>query len=285
MKPVIDHHQAERLGPVDRQQQGMRAAEESGLFGIADLADHFHARAVHHRLDDGVEILLVDAIHLGGDLQRNAGAPRDGDGAVGPFLGRDAAQERQIARPHGLRRQQVLRQAVIDGAHEVGVRQRPALRVGDGNHRRLRQVVHRGDFRQVEAAVQRGDRRRAGARQQREHPVVQMAVQHVEIMGGAADAFHLGHVRRDRIAQAAVEAQTGGPDAFQTGRGRRIAAGEQRDFVAHVHERLRQEGDDPFGAAVEPRRDGFSQRRDLGDTHGLLHLSRFQAAPGNRPMA
>ena len=75
----LDHHQAERLRPVDRHQQRDRAAEECRLLVIVDLADVIHIRAVHHRLDLLVVIVAVGAVDLGGDLQasrRNARAMR-----------------------------------------------------------------------------------------------------------------------------------------------------------------------------------------------------------------
>src|ERR1051325_1502339 len=37
----LDQHQAERLGPVDREQQRQRVAKEAPLVGFADLADKF----------------------------------------------------------------------------------------------------------------------------------------------------------------------------------------------------------------------------------------------------
>jgi hypothetical protein len=131
----------------------------------------------------------------------------------------------------------------------------------------------RGDFRQVKPAVQRRHRRGAGAGEQREHPVIEVAVQDVEPAGFAAHALHLRHVRGDGVAQGAVEPQRRGPHAFQVGGGLRIAAGEQGDVVPHVHQGLGQVGDDPLGAAIEARGHGLGQWGDLGDTHVLL-LSR-----------
>ena len=53
----------------------------------------------------------------------------------------------------------------------------------------------------------------------------------------------------------------------EIGRRDRIAARKQRDVVAERHQFLGQVGDDPFGAAIEPRRHAFDKRRDLCDFH------------------
>ena len=51
----LDHHQAERLRPVDRHQQGDRAAQERRFVVVVDLADVFDIGRVDHRMD----LLLV----------------------------------------------------------------------------------------------------------------------------------------------------------------------------------------------------------------------------------
>src|SRR5712691_1080751 len=89
----FDHHQSERLGPVDRAEKGQRLAEEGGFFAIVDFTDVFDARTVEQRLDNLAEILRVDLVDLGGDAERNAELARDIDGAIRALLARDAAQE------------------------------------------------------------------------------------------------------------------------------------------------------------------------------------------------
>ena len=93
----LDHGEPERLRPVDREQQRLRVAQELRLLVVVDLADEFDAAAVEQRFDLGLEIGLVGAVHLGGDLERNAQRARDGDGAVGTFLRRDAAEKGEVA--------------------------------------------------------------------------------------------------------------------------------------------------------------------------------------------
>ena len=46
-----------------------------------------------------------------------------------------------------------------------------------------------------------------------------------------------------------------------------VAAGKQGHIVTHSHQRIRQIGDNALGAAVEFRRNGFHQRRNLPDPH------------------
>jgi hypothetical protein len=67
----LDHHQAERLRPVDREQQGTGIAEERGLIPLVDFPDIFNPRLVEHRLDDFAEIIFVRLVDLGRDLQGN----------------------------------------------------------------------------------------------------------------------------------------------------------------------------------------------------------------------
>ena len=47
----LDHHQTERLGPVDGEQQRLRPAEKGGLLGVADLAHELHQGIVQQRPD------------------------------------------------------------------------------------------------------------------------------------------------------------------------------------------------------------------------------------------
>ena len=64
---------------------------------FVDLADEFDAGAREEWLDLRAEIDLVDVVHLGCDLERNAERPRNRDGAVRAFLRRDAAEKGEIA--------------------------------------------------------------------------------------------------------------------------------------------------------------------------------------------
>ena len=85
----------------------------SRLSLLADFADEFHIRLIHHRGDHRVPIMLVGAVHLGGHFQFHPRRRRRFDGAVGALFGRNPAEEGEIVMRRGLREQQVFRQAVI----------------------------------------------------------------------------------------------------------------------------------------------------------------------------
>src|SRR5207245_11086213 len=63
----LDHHQAERLRPVDRHQQANGTREEGRFIAFADLPDHLNPRTVQHRLYHRIEVVLVDLVHLCGN--------------------------------------------------------------------------------------------------------------------------------------------------------------------------------------------------------------------------
>src|SRR6185437_2535687 len=102
----FDHHQTERLGPVDRRHERVRTAEKFGFLVIADLADIFDVRRLDQRADALLIIFGVDAVDLGGDLERDAAFARDMNRPVDRLFGRDAAEEGKIRRAHRLRRDQ-----------------------------------------------------------------------------------------------------------------------------------------------------------------------------------
>src|SRR5262249_48188726 len=55
----LDHHEPEGFGPVNRDQQGKRAAQKFGLFLVADLANVFDEWCIQKWLDD---IFVIFAI-------------------------------------------------------------------------------------------------------------------------------------------------------------------------------------------------------------------------------
>ena len=71
----LDHHQAERLGPIDREQERVRLAQEFGLAALIDLADELDPRIAQQRYDRFVEVGFVDLVDFGSDLQGNAQRP------------------------------------------------------------------------------------------------------------------------------------------------------------------------------------------------------------------
>src|SRR5215813_9386151 len=116
----LDHSQAERLRPVDGKEQRQRLSKKLALGTLIDLADVFYTGLIDERLDLLVEIDLVHLVDLCRNLQRNSEHPGELDGAIGAFLRRDAADERQVATTRlecGLI--EMLGDPMMDGGHKV----------------------------------------------------------------------------------------------------------------------------------------------------------------------
>ena len=82
----LDHHQAERFRPVDREQRGRGAREELGLLGLADLADELDVRRRAEQRRRCSVVVHVERVDLGRDLAAVARPAGHLDGPVGPFL-------------------------------------------------------------------------------------------------------------------------------------------------------------------------------------------------------
>ena len=81
-----------------------------------------------------------------------------GDRAIGPFLGRDPADEGEVVVRLGLEGVEVERQAVMDGADEARPGQRPPRQVGDGRRQQFRRhtrsaVLHFDDRPGIDSAA------------------------------------------------------------------------------------------------------------------------------------
>src|SRR5262249_31419344 len=108
----------------------------------------------HQRLDLLFEIVAIDLVDLGCNLDRQSGALGNTDGAVDAFLRRNATEKRKIVWLHRLRRQQLRGQTVIDRLDPAGLRHGPALRVRYRNHRyRRERREHRLKLRQIEPSM------------------------------------------------------------------------------------------------------------------------------------
>ena len=68
----LDHDEAERLRPVDGEEERERIAEEARLGVIVDLADELDQRIGEQRLDDRPEVVLVRFVDLRSDLERHS---------------------------------------------------------------------------------------------------------------------------------------------------------------------------------------------------------------------
>ena len=93
----LDHDEAERLGPINRNQQADCAAEEVRLLAIRDLADEFDQRTgLDERCNQLVVLLLIGAIDLCRNLQRNAASSGNADGAIDALFRRDPSKHGQV---------------------------------------------------------------------------------------------------------------------------------------------------------------------------------------------
>ena len=100
----LDHHQAERLLPGDREERAAGALQQPHLLLVGDLAEVLDVVAEVGR-DLALEVLALElVVHLAGDLQRRAGLPGDLDGARGALVGREASQEQQVVAAPGAER-------------------------------------------------------------------------------------------------------------------------------------------------------------------------------------
>ncbi len=164
----------------------MAPLRNSDFWASADLADELDVRKLEQRPDLILEVVPVDLVDLGRDLERQAAALRDAHRAVDALLRRDPPEEGKVGRLARLRRQQVPRQAVMDRADPVRLMDRPPLRVRDRHHRHRRErLEHRLMLGQVEPSMQRGDERHVLPRHQRERVVVEVRVDDVELRSPA----------------------------------------------------------------------------------------------------
>ncbi len=161
----------------------------------------------------------------------------------------------------------------------VGAGQRPALVVTDGDQGELRPVgIDPGQVLQVQAPMQGGQGLAGHVGEEREMDHVGVEVDHVELVGAAAHLGDLGHVGGQvGLQRRGVQSDRLVAHHHQPGLGAGLAAGEQGNLVAQLHQGVGQVRRHPLGAAVEPGRDSFIERRNLGDAHDRFSFSRRPA--------
>ncbi len=236
---------------------------------VADLTDELDQRIVQQVLDLVVEIGPVGGVDLRGDLQLLAQALGDGDGAVRPLLGRDAAQERQIAVRRFVELVDLGGHAVQHRARPVGEGQGLALVVRDRDQRILRPAaIDARQVLQVQAAVQGGQGLFRHVLEHRELDHVGVEMDDVEAMRLAANLVQHGHVGGQvRLQRRGVQADGLVAHDDQLGLGASVARGEQGDLVPKIDQGVGQMRHDAFCTAIEAWRNGFVQGRHLGDLH------------------
>src|SRR5205823_1828387 len=84
----LDHHEAERLGPVDREEQPDGTPEEITLLLLADFANELDDISIfaQHRPDLGLVIGEIGIVYLGRYLEGHAAPRGDFDGQVRSLL-------------------------------------------------------------------------------------------------------------------------------------------------------------------------------------------------------
>src|SRR6185312_7740292 len=123
----LDHHEAERFGPVDGEQKRRGVAEKLSLFMVANLTDELDQRMIELRANHVLEIFLVGRIDLRGDLQWEPDLFRNFDRPIWALLGRDAAEECEIAATRVDDRRGPRRQSMLNRSQPVGGWQRKPL--------------------------------------------------------------------------------------------------------------------------------------------------------------
>src|ERR1700752_465312 len=112
-----------------------------------------------------------------------------------------------------------------------------------------------------------------------------MDMDHVELACAPGYSFKQSRLRRHRVGARPAETQGTWPDGLEFGARGRIAAGKQRHVMFKRHQLLDQPRDDPLGAAVELRRNAFSQGRKLCNPHDVSASIRFRKIPSQASRA
>ena len=129
--------------------------------------------------------------------------------------------------------------------------------------RRVRQEAIRP--RLVDPAVEGDDRRDGEGAGEDEAGELEMGVDDIERAGLAQDG-QLGRQEvRGRLRREAERSERAGHDRHEPRRRRGVAAGEECHVVTAPAELGDERRDDPLGAAVGGRGNGFERRSDLGD--------------------
>ena len=132
-----------------------------------------------------VEVLLVDGVDFGRDLERHSRSERDLDRNVDTFFGRYPSDESEILSALSVEAKQVARHAVMHRRDPIHLRQRRALRITDRDQRRFgKSMVHRMKVGDVEASMHRRNGRHFGQLCERERPVVDVRMHDVETVAG-----------------------------------------------------------------------------------------------------
>src|SRR5215470_1701468 len=132
-------------------------------------------------------------------------------------------------------------------------------------------------LREVKPAMQSGHERDRLAGKQRKRIIVQMEMKEIEFVRSPPHPLQHQHMQCVGISHRSVQAQRPRPRRLKPCRGARVRAGVQCDIMSEGNEFLGQPINDPLSSAIQLRRDGFGQRRNLSDLH--LTQAPYFAAP------
>ena len=266
----LDHHQSERLRPLDGEEGGPGAPVELALGLVVDLAAEVDV-AGEVRFDLArEELALGPLVHLTGHDERRAQLLRHADRGVRPLVGRHAADEEEVVVflcGEGL---MLDVDGVRDGAHEVQLREAAALVVGDGDEGEVvAQTAEEALHLLVRRAVERGHHGRAGEAvdEGAHHPAREavVVVDDVELVHPRVRLERVGDLEMaavlDLLERGALE------DRGEARLGPGVATGEQRDVVTALHQAFGEQRDHELDAAVLPGRQREPRRRDHPDPH------------------
>ena len=103
--------------------------------------------------------------------------------------------------------------------------------------------------------------RHAEALQQGISEIIDMRMDHIELMRAPRHRLELHEQGDERILYGGIQAQRPRPHGFQLPFGEAVARCEQRDFVAEIDQSVGEIGDHPFRTAIKLRRHRLDQRR------------------------
>ena len=107
----------------------MARLREFGLLRVGDLPNEFDIRFGEKRLDHLLEIVLIDCIDFGRDLERQSAALGDVDRAINPLLRRNATQKSEIGRVRRDGLEEAVGHPVMNRADPMRIRHGPPLGV------------------------------------------------------------------------------------------------------------------------------------------------------------
>src|SRR5271165_247774 len=165
---------------------------------------------VYHRADDLLPIGLIDAVHLGRDLQRHRGSRSNFDRSIRPLFRRNPTEECEMTTPRlRLECKEVAGKTVINGADPISVRQILALILRDRDEwQPWKNPIERGDIRQIQSAVMSAHSALSQAADQRSVQEVNVKMQDIKLIDPLSDLLQHDDVVRQRIADRRVEANS-----------------------------------------------------------------------------